>query len=250
MAPHFPHAEIQGKYPMTQEKMTQRYDAVLFDLDGTLLDTLDDLTESMNSVLVRMGHPPHERDAYKYFVGNGIRKLAKRCLPEDCQDDDSVKSCMETMREEYGKRWAEKTRPYDGIPELLGSLQDLGIKKVVLSNKPDALTRVAVNHFLSEWRFDLIKGAIDGVPKKPDPVQALEMAKMLHIPPARFLYLGDTNTDMRTACAAGMTPIGALWGFRTESELMESGAAHVIKRPEELLGLLMATKPTKQHENS
>jgi phosphoglycolate phosphatase len=214
-----------------------KYQAVLFDLDGTLLDTLEDLAESMNQVLKRMGYATHQVDEYRLFVGDGMEMLAARALPTRVSRAE-IEECSIAMREEYGKRWADKTHPYPGIPDLLNSLTQRNIRLAVLSNKPDPFTKSIINKFLADWHFDPVLGARPGVPKKPDPVVALEIASTLKIPPEKFLYLGDTNTDMKTAIAAGMHPVGVLWGFRTAEELTSSGAKTVIRDPMELLKLL------------
>jgi phosphoglycolate phosphatase len=215
-----------------------KFNAVLFDLDGTLLDTLEDLADSMNNVLNRFGFPGHAVEAYKYFVGDGMENLARRALPENHRDEATVARCVAAMREEYGTRWAEKTHPYQGIPELLDALTARGIKMAVLSNKPDDFTKVIVTRLLPHWRFELVVGARPSMPKKPDPAAAVELAERLGIPPRGFLYLGDTNTDMQTAGAAGMYPVGVLWGFRTADELTASGAKVLIEHPTDLLELL------------
>jgi phosphoglycolate phosphatase len=214
------------------------YRAVLFDLDGTLLDTIEDLANSMNSVLAGLGFPIHDVEAYKRFVGDGMEVLVHRALPEGCRDQETLAKSVGAMREEYGRRWAERTRPYDGIPELLDALMARGIRMAVLSNKPDDFTKMTISKMLSRWEFELVLGVRPGGAKKPDPQGALEIAEQLGIPPREFLYLGDTNTDMRTAVAAGMYPVGALWGFRTAEELSGSGARLLIERPMDLLGLL------------
>lgn len=215
-----------------------KFKAVLFDLDGTLLDTIEDLADAMNFVLSRMGFPTHKVEAYKYYVGDGVRDLALRALPEGHRDEETVKKCIPAMRQEYGSRWDRKTRPYPGIPELLDALTARGIKMAVLSNKPDQNTKVVVAKLLSKWRFDVVAGERAGIPRKPDPDAALSIAEQLGIPPQEFLYLGDTNTDMKTAVAAGMYPVGALWGFRTADELLASGAKMLIAKPTDLLDLV------------
>jgi phosphoglycolate phosphatase len=209
--------------------------AVLFDLDGTLLDTLDDLADSMNAVLQRTGFPVHETACYRYFVGEGIQNLVWRTLPEANRDPATVAKGVAEMRTEYGRRWADKTRPYDGIPELLDKLAERRIPMAVLSNKPDGPVRDMVERFLGLERFAMVAGARPDVPHKPDPTAALDIAASLGILPERFVYLGDSNTDMLTAVAASMFPIGALWGFRTADELIASGAKALIGRPDELL---------------
>ena len=212
--------------------------AVLFDLDGTLLDTLDDLADSMNRVLTEMGCPPHPTEAYKYFVGDGIETLARRVLPEKWRDDNSIKTCVIKMRSVYGDHWADRTKPFDGIAEMLSDLRGRGLRLAVLSNKPDDLTKTAVSHFFGEEQFDLVVGACSKFPKKPDPAGAVRIGNRLGINPEEFLYIGDTSTDMQTAVRAGMFPLGVLWGFRTSGELTQSGAKGLVKRPVEIVKYL------------
>jgi phosphoglycolate phosphatase len=212
--------------------------AILFDLDGTLLDTLTDLADSMNSVLASLDLPTHTRDAYRYFVGDGMETLASRVLPLEHRTPAMIERCSDGMRDEYLHHWAVASRPYPGIPELLDALTGLGLTLTILSNKPEEFTRMMVNHFLPAWPWRLVRGARADCRKKPDPSAALAMAADLALAPAQFLYLGDTNTDMRTALSSGMYPIGALWGFRTRDELNEAGAKTLIQHPLEMLALL------------
>ncbi|MDA8159725.1 MAG: HAD family hydrolase [Desulfobacteraceae bacterium] len=216
------------------------FQAVLFDLDGTLLDTLTDLAESMNAALASLGLPGHPRQAYRYFVGDGMETLARRVLPATRRDEETLARCLAAMREEYGRRWSEQTRPYPGIPDLLDRLAGLGLRLAILSNKPDEFTRRMVNHFLPGWPWSEVRGQRPGTPRKPAPDGALAIAQSLSLPPARFFYLGDTNTDMQTAIASGMYPLGALWGFRTASELLAAGGRELLQHPRELLSLLHA----------
>ncbi len=214
------------------------YRAVLFDLDGTLLDTLDDLADSVNEALERLGLPGHPTRAYKVFVGDGMETLAHRSLPEDRRDDDTVRKLVDLMGETYAGGWDRKTRPYPGVPEMLDDLAARGLRMAVLSNKPDGFTKLCVDSLLSRWQFDPVMGARKGVPHKPDPTGALAIASEIAVAPADFLYLGDTNTDMKTALAAGMFPVGALWGFRSAEELEASGAKALVTKPADLLALL------------
>jgi len=214
------------------------YRAIIFDLDGTLLDTLEDLADTANRVLAARGFPTHEVDAYRYFVGDGAAMLIRRVLPEEHRDDETHRTCLEAFLREYGQSWKVKTRPYDGVPEMLDALAARGLKMSILSNKPHEFTGQCVDELLPDWTFDLVLGQRYEVPRKPDPAGALEVAENLAIPPADFLYLGDTATDMKTAVAAGMFPVGALWGFRPAEELRESGARVLIERPMEVLELL------------
>ena len=215
-----------------------RQKCVLFDLDGTLVDSLIDLADSMNRVLSRQGLPAHPAEAYRYFVGDGITKLVQRALPAEAQQQDIIQDCVQKMRQEYALHWADTTRPYPGIAELLDTLASLGIQMAILSNKPDALTQEVVRTLLPQWDFAAVAGAREPFPRKPDPTGALRIANLLQREPADFLYLGDTNTDMQTARAAKMFAIGALWGFRTADELKENGAQALISVPIELCALL------------
>ena len=213
------------------------YKAVIFDLDGTLLDTLEDIGDAVNRVLIERDFPAHTRDAYRYFVGDGSAMLVRRALPERARVEETIIECFEAFLEEYGKNWNEKTRPYDGIPELLDALTEKGLKLAVLSNKPHEFTKQCVSELLANWRFDAVLGQRDQIPKKPDPAGAMEVAERLHIPPEEFLFIGDSAVDIKTAIAAAMFPVGVLWGFRPE-ELKESGAQALINRPLEVMNLL------------
>jgi phosphoglycolate phosphatase len=215
-----------------------KYKAVIFDLDGTLLDTLEDLANSMNHVLKSQGLPIHDKEKYKYFVGNGMYNLVLRTLPPDKREESYVRHCHELVKETYGKMWADTTQPYTGIPELLDRLTTLRYKLAVLSNKPHEFTLLVVEKLLERWSFDAVLGERTSVPRKPDPAGALEIASLLNIPPKEFLYLGDTGIDMTTAKAAGMHAVGVLWGFREADELRKNGADVLIETPTDLFKLL------------
>jgi len=214
------------------------YKAVLFDLDGTLLDTLQDIADSSNRVLARFGFPQHEVEAYKYFVGDGIDVLASRILPDEHRDQATVDEVAASVNTEYSQHWADTTHPYPGIPELLQALTVRCIKMAILSNKPDHSAKMTVSKLLPRWQFELVLGARPSVPKKPDPAVALEIAERLNVLPREFLYLGDTGTDMQTATAAGMYAIGVLWGFRSANELLTNGAKALISSPMDFLKFL------------
>ena len=214
-----------------------RHKAVLFDLDGTLLDTIEDLTDSMNLALAQSGFAPRTVEECKLFVGDGVESFARRALPAGHRNDRAIAACVEAMRADYTDRWRCKTRPYDGVAELLDGLDERGIAMAVLSNKPDSFTKQMVEAMLGRWHFAAVFGARPGVPKKPDPTAALGIAERMGVAPGEFLYLGDTNTDMRTANAAGMYAVGALWGFRSAEELRGSGARVLVERPPEVLRL-------------
>jgi len=212
--------------------------AVLFDLDGTLLDTLDDLADAMNRVLIDLGAPTHDREAYRHFIGDGVEWLVRRALPHEQASDEQVKRAVAEMRRHYGACWDRKTRPYPEIPELLDALAERQLTLAILSNKPhDFVVRLA-DRLLGRWCFARVLGARPGVPKKPDPTAARAVAAELGIPPSAWRYLGDTAIDMQTARAAGMAAVGVLWGFRDADELRAGGAQQLIARPLELLDLL------------
>jgi phosphoglycolate phosphatase len=213
----------------------KQYTAVIFDMDGTLLDTLEDLGSCMNRVLERAAYPIHPIDAYKYFVGDGMANLIKRVLPEaDCKEE-TIERLQAEMAAEYGAHWADKTALYPGIGVLLDELVRRNIRRAILSNKPHEFTTVMAERYFSNWSFDPVFGARDGVPSKPDPAAALEICRRWELDPEEVLYAGDTNTDMQTARRGGMFALGVLWGFRTKQELQENGAQSVIASPEQML---------------
>ena len=214
------------------------YRAVIFDLDGTLLDTLGDIASSCNNALTKHGFPIHPTDAYRYFVGDGAAMCVKRALPEGNRDDGTVRRCLEAYSEDYGRNWDVRTRPYDGVPEMLDVLKKRGLMLAVLSNKPHEFTQRCVREFFSDETFDIVIGYREPLPLKPDPSGALDIVARLGVEPAEFLYLGDTSVDMKTAVTAGMYPVGALWGFRPLEELRESGARTIVAHPMDILTLL------------
>ena len=211
---------------------------VVFDLDGTLLDTLEDIADSANMALAACGHPGHPVDAYKYFVGDGAPTLVHRILPEAHRTPDEETLCLRRYREFYGQRWNLKTAPYPGIPEMLEVLTRRGLYLAVFSNKPHDATEECVSGFLGATRFNVVLGQTSEFPKKPDPSGARAIAGRFGIRPEECLYVGDTATDMETAVRAGMYPVGALWGFRTADELTQHGARQLVAHPSELIGLL------------
>ncbi len=217
---------------------SHRFQAVIFDLDGTLLDTLHDLGDSMNRLLQRHGWPVHPPSSYKMFVGNGARKLIERAVPADQHTPEVLDQCYREFIEDYRQNWAKKTAPYTGIPELIDSLYNRGIRMSVLSNKIHDFTVRCVERFLAPEKFQLIFGERPGIPRKPDPAGALEIAEKTGIAPENTVYVGDTAIDMQTGTAAGMYTVGVLWGFRSRQELEENGAMHIIERPEELMDVI------------
>ena len=166
--------------------MSMKFNAVLFDLDGTLLNTLDDLADSMNTALEKNGFPTHPVASYKYFVGDGLINLVLRSLPATDRDETTVKSLMAAQQKEYSRCWAEKTRPYDGVPELLDELGRVKIKLCVLSNKPDQFTKITIEKFLPKTKFAIVRGESKDTPRKPDPSGANQIASKLNLSPGFF----------------------------------------------------------------
>jgi phosphoglycolate phosphatase len=225
-----------------------RFRAVIFDLDGTLLDSLRGIAVTMNALLEQMGYPLHPLEKYRYFVGEGLRTMVSRALPEKWQhqfpEPDQKESQLDRLENEYRNLYSEKwpllTPRYSGVPELLETLSRQELKMAVLSNKPDDLTKRMVLELLPGCDFDMVLGARCGVPLKPDPGAALEIAAALSISPGEMIFLGDSGVDMQTGINAAMYPVGALWGFRDADELLVNGAKLLIKHPLELIKIIEA----------
>lgn len=213
------------------------YKAVLFDFDGTLLDTLEDLAASVNRVLAAHGFPTHPIDAYRWFIGDGSPVLMERALPPEQRTPELKEACLQALLADYHQNWDHATHIYDGIPQLLKSLQSRSIAMAVVTNKPHPFTEMMIAHYFKDVPFASVWGQRDGIPKKPDPYMARKAAADLQVDASRCIFLGDSGVDMRTARSAGMLPVGAAWGFRPHQELWEAGAAHVIEQPLALLDL-------------
>ena len=213
---------------------------VLFDLDGTLVNTLEDIAHAMNRALQQHGLPGYAADAYRYMVGNGARILAQRAVGEHPELAEAVLADYQAY---YGTHAMVLSRPYAGIPELLKELRARGLRCMVFSNKPDADTCHVISHYFGDEVFSQVRGQRSGVPLKPDPTAALEMTQKEGFAPDEMLYLGDTSVDVTCARNAGMHAVGVTWGFRERQELVEAGAAHVIDRPLDLIGILESLDP-------
>lgn len=209
--------------------------AVLFDLDGTLLDTLDEIAAAANKALADRGYPTHGREAYRRFVGDGSLALMERVLPESARSQEMLQACLTDYIENYRNGGSRATAPYPGIPELLTVLARDDIGLAVVSNKPDVLTRISMDTFFNGFSFKAVLGLRNGVPKKPDPAAALEAAAMLGADTSGCWFLGDSPMDMECAQRAGMVPVGVRWGFRPERELLAAGARVMLTHPLALL---------------
>ena len=212
--------------------------AVIFDLDGTLLDTLGDLAASGNAILADRGLPTHPVDDFRYFIGDGMRNLVERIFPDDAKPSESeLDAALADYKNAYEQRWNLTTKPYDGVPELLDELSANGVPLGVLSNKAHAFTEKCVDAFLADWKWTAVLGQREGIPRKPDPAGALEAAATMGVTPENCVFVGDSGVDMQTATNAGMIAVAALWGFRSAEELTAAGAAFLIEKPADLLTL-------------
>lgn len=214
--------------------------AVIFDLDGTLIDSLEDLADSANEALAKYGLNVHPVDAYKKFIGNGMRQLVKNASPKNT-DESLIDAIFQALRSIYNKNYINKTRPYDNVHNMLENLKELGIMMAVCSNKPDSLTNEIIEKIIGKEYFGVIFGEREGIPRKPDPTSLLEAAKFLNAEPEKTIYLGDSGGDMICARNAGMFAAGALWGFREKDELIECGAQILLSNPMELLEYIKKT---------
>ena len=217
--------------------------AILFDLDGTLLDTLDDLADAANRVLDQAGLPTHARSAYRHFIGDGSRMLITRAIPEDHRTPERIEDYLTRFKTDYSRHWKTATRPYPGIQDLLHDLSGRGIPMAVVTNKPHAFAETCVHYFFPDTPFQVIWGQQEGVPLKPHPLPALEAAKHLQVAAQECLLLGDSGVDMKTARSAGMLPVGAAWGFRSVDELVQAGAAHIVQSPLEISAWFRRKQP-------
>lgn len=209
----------------------------IFDLDGTLLDSIADLAEAINRMLADHGYPQLPLEVFPKFVGDGAKALVERALPAEALVRGELEDRLADYQRHYAETWKQQTKPYEGILPMLEELSRRGCRLGVLSNKPQAFTTLCCQHFFPTITFAEVRGARDQVPKKPDPAAALEMLKAFQISPEASAYVGDSGVDMEMANRAGMIPIGVRWGLRGEEELLAHGARHLISHPRELLTL-------------
>ena len=209
--------------------------AIIFDLDGTLINSLSDLAWSTNQALLKNGFPEHPQDAYRMFVGKGVAELIRLALPEENRVEETVQKLDHAFREQYAENWKRESVPYPGIRGMLDELIQADIAMAVFSNKPHDFTHFCVNEFFADIPFVDITGLNDNVPAKPDPTGALHLADMIGEKPEKIIFMGDSCIDMQTAVNAGMIPVGVLWGFRDKAELLDHGARVVLENPGDLI---------------
>ncbi len=210
---------------------------VIFDLDGTLLNTIAALAAAANYALEQAGYPTHSSEAYPYFVGNGVSKLLERVLPEDMRSAENVEKLRVYFKEYYGANMTRHTRPYEGIQDLLSALRERGINVAVASNKYQTAVDKLVRHYFPTIEWAAIEGQKEGVPVKPDPSIVFEILSKCPTPKSQVLYVGDSGVDMDTARRAGVTSIGVTWGFRPEKELRSHFADNIVSAPQQILEL-------------
>ena len=214
------------------------YRAVLFDLDGTLLDTLNDIAFAVDRVLKKHNFPTHRLSDYRSFISDGIVMLITRSLPKENRYEGTIHECVQDFHEIYGQNWNRMTRPYDGVIETLEKLSARHLKLAVFSNKSHDFAIKCVDEFFPDIPFDFVLGQLDEIPPKPNPAGAIRIAEKLGLLSNQILFVGDSAVDMKTAVAAGMFPVGVLWGFKTFEELKSNGANVLINHPREILSLI------------
>ena len=211
---------------------------IIFDLDGTLVNSIFDLADSVNYVLRQNGYDEHTLDSYYYFVGNGTLKLIERALPQDKRTDNEIERIHSQFAEYYSQNYLNKTVPYDGIKELLIKLDKRKIKYSVASNKTDNFTCEIINKLFCDNHFDVVMGKKDGNPTKPNPKIIYDILEENNFTPNEILFVGDSGVDIETGHNAKLRAVGCLWGFRDEKELIEAGADFIISHPMELIEII------------
>ena len=211
--------------------------AVLFDLDGTLMNTLDDLADAVNFALDFFGFETHSIEKYRYFVGNGIPNLIMRATPENHRDETTLAAVKKKFYEYYNLHSMKKTRPYSGIPETLAALKKAGIKTAVVTNKDDAAAKIIINGFFPN-SFDFVFGTSEDIPKKPDPTIVRIATEKLGVTADECVFVGDSCVDMETAGNSGIYSVGVTWGFRPKTELIEYGASVIVNTPDEIISVI------------
>ncbi len=206
----------------------------VFDLDGTLVNTIADLAYSCNSALKKYGSPVHSVESYRYFVGNGVYKLVERAVPENKRSPETLALVKSEFDRVYNENYLRESKPYDGIKEQLKLFFDNGVKLAVLSNKPDVFTKRMIAELFSDISFECVFGQRDSVPAKPNPDAVFEVMKICGVLPEETCFIGDSNVDIITGKNAGAVPVGVLWGFRNKAELSDSGAQVIADVPENL----------------
>jgi phosphoglycolate phosphatase len=214
-----------------------KFKGVIFDLDGTLVNSLEDIADAMNKVLQDLNYPTHSYKDYQYFIGSGLRNLVGKSLPPNQNDENQIEKCLNLMVAIYRDACTNKTKPYQGIIELLEDLRSRNIKLSVFSNKSDELTKKIVADLFPNYFESAVGLSIESL-KKPNPFEALEISKSLGLKPEEMIFVGDSGIDMQTATNAKMHAVGVLWGYRPTNELIANGAKLILNHPLDLIPIL------------
>ncbi len=213
--------------------------AVLFDLDGTLVNTLDDIADSVNFILNKYGHPIHKAEEYKYFAGCGNETMIRRALPEEYHKDrEYVLKIRAEFYERYGVHCTDKSYVYDGIYELIDRLKKMDIMVAVVTNKSQKMTDLILPAYFKEGTFSVVIGQRDGVPVKPEPHMPFLAMTEMDVNPDECLFIGDSYNDIEAGLNSGNTPVGVLWGFRDRKELQNAGARYIVESPQEIADII------------
>jgi len=215
---------------------------VIFDLDGTLLNTIEDLGNASNYALSKNDYPTHSLASYPFFVGNGVRNLIRKALPDEARTDSVIDALLKDFKEYYNVHNTDCTKPYDGIVDLLHGLKDAGVKMAIASNKYQQATERIVAHYFPEIDFVSVQGQRDGVNVKPDPSVVFTILGEAMVPKTDVLYVGDSGVDMETARRACVDSVGVTWGFRSEKELNEYHADRIVNKASDIFNIVMETR--------
>jgi phosphoglycolate phosphatase len=215
-----------------------KYSCVLFDLDGTLVDTIADIAAAMNYALVKYGYPAHDEAAYRHIVGKGIRRLAYDALPETVKNDSLAAIVAGEALRYYAEHPADYAKAYPGVATVISELKRQKVKTAVLSNKPDEIAQMVIAKLFNAELFDCVTGERPGMARKPDPESSWELLAVMDRTPRQTMFVGDSEIDMETAQNIGCLPVGVSWGFRSPDIIEKAGAAFIINRPEEILQIV------------
>lgn len=210
----------------------------IFDLDGTLINSIYDLADAVNASLAELGYPTHDIDKYYHFVGDGVLKLAQRALPQGHKTENDIEELHSMFSQKYQQCCLNKTKPYDNVPDTLKALKSMGVKCAVASNKPHEFTKYIVSNVFPESTFDCVFGKRDNVPTKPDPQIIFDIVNKLDLNIEDAVFIGDSDVDVITAHNAGIKCIGCAWGFRGETELINAGADKLAYKPFDILKII------------
>ena len=215
-----------------------RFSSLIFDLDGTLLDTVDDIGTAANTVLEELGYPSHPLPAFQKFVGSGVAVLFRRAIPRDNPSQNEIEHCVARFQQVYASCWNHASKPYEGILEFLEKLSISRCKLAILSNKPDVFTKKCVSHYFSSYDFDPVFGQRSNVARKPDPQAVWEIMQQHQSSPEHTIFVGDSEIDVQTAQNAGVFSVGVGWGYRGSEVLLAQGVDLIVEHPSDLTAFL------------